>query len=152
MGSSSPKEEEKPKQNETDGNLILIQENKPLKRLQEQAHHHKIKIEKLPNESEITKQEKEEEKKEEKEKEEKIIKLQNKKEEEEKIKKEEEKKIIEEEDKKRKEQIKQSILRKIMEEDIVMKIKLSNEEFINYIIKFFDDLIQIFYSIPKKNL
>ena len=51
MGSSSPKEEEKPKQNETDGNLILIQENKPLKRLQEQAHHHKIKIEKLPNES-----------------------------------------------------------------------------------------------------
>ena len=151
MGSSSPKEEEKPKQNETDGNLILIQENKPLKRLQEQAHHHKIKIEKLPNESEITKQEKEEEKKEEKEKEEKRIK-ENKKEEEEKIKKEEEKKIIEEEDKKRKEQIKQSILRKIMEEDIVMKIKLSNEEFINYIIKFFDDLIQIFYSIPKKNL
>ena len=151
MGSSSPKEEEKPKQNETDGNLILIQENKPLKRLQEQAHHHKIKIEKLPNESEITKQEKEEEKKEEKEKEEKRIK-ENKKEEEEKKKKEEEKKIIEEEDKKRKEQIKQSILRKIMEEDIVMKIKLSNEEFINYIIKFFDDLIQIFYSIPKKNL
>ena len=30
MGSSSPKEEEKPKQNETEGNLILIQENKPL--------------------------------------------------------------------------------------------------------------------------
>ena len=117
MGSSSPKEEEKPKQNETDGNLILIQENKPLKRLQEQAHHHKIKIEKLPNESEITKQEKEEEKKEEKEKEEKRIK-ENKKEEEEKIKKEEEKKIIEEEDKKRKEQIKQSILRKIMEINI----------------------------------
>ena len=40
----------------------------------------------------------------------------------------------------------------MMEEENITKIKFTNEEFINYIIKFFDEFIQIFYSIPKKNL
>ena len=141
MGSSSPKEEEKPKERETEENVILIQENKPLKKFQEQTHY-KIKIEKLPDGNEIKKQEKNEEIEEERRKE--LI----KKEEEEK--KEAEKKRIEEE--RKREEIKQSILRKMMEEENITKIKFTNEEFINYIIKFFDEFIQIFYSIPKKNL
>ena len=156
MGSSSPKEE-KSKQNETEGNVILIQNNKPLKRFHEQTHH-KINVEKPSYESENKKSEEieekieeEKEKKKEKEKEEERKRREAQKEEEEKIKrKEEEKRRIEEE--RKKEEIKQSILRKIMEEENIIKIKFTNEEFINYIIKFFDEFIQIFYSIPKKSL
>jgi len=156
MGSSSPKEE-KSKQNETEGNVILIQNNKPLKRFHEQTHH-KINVEKPSYESEIKKSEEieekieeEKEKKKEKEEEEERKRREAQKEEEEKIKrKEEEKRRIEEE--RKKEEIKQSILRKIMEEENIIKIKFTNEEFINYIIKFFDEFIQIFYSIPKKSL
>ena len=158
MGSSSPKEE-KSKQNETEGNVILIQNNKPLKRFHEQTHH-KINVEKPSYESEIKKseeieekieEEKEKKKEKEKEEEEERKRREAQKEEEEKIKrKEEEKRRIEEE--RKKEEIKQSILRKIMEEENIIKIKFTNEEFINYIIKFFDEFIQIFYSIPKKSL
>ena len=156
MGSSSPKEE-KTKQNETEGNVILIKENKPLRRFQEQSHH-KINMEKPNYENEIKKSEEEEEKIEEKEKQ------QKEKEEEERKRGEQEKKKIEEkikreeeekkrvEDERKKEEMKQSILRKIMEEENIIKIKFTNEEFINYIIKFFDEFIQIFYSIPKKSL
>ena len=149
MGSSSPKEE-KPKQNETEGNVILIKENKPLRKFQEQSHH-KINIEK-PNTIEDIKLSEEEEDEKEKEKEEEERKRKEaQREEEEKIKREEEeKKRIEEE--RKKEEMKQSILRKIMEEENIIKIKFTNEEFINYIIKFFDEFIQIYYSIPKKSL
>ena len=149
MGSSSPKEE-KPKQNETEGNVILIKENKPLRKFQEQSHH-KINIEK-PNTIEDIKLSEEEEDEKEKEKEEEERKRKEaQKAEEEKIKREEEeKKRIEEE--RKKEEMKQSILRKIMEEENIIKIKFTNEEFINYIIKFFDEFIQIYYSIPKKSL
>lgn len=45
----------------------------------------------------------------------------------------------------------QNILQKINEEELIIKIKLSQEEFVNYIIKFFEEFIQIFYSLPKKN-
>ena len=48
--------------------------------------------------------------------------------------------------------MKQYILRKIREEETIIKIKFTNEEFLNYIIKFFEDFVQIFYSIPKKSL
>ena len=72
MGSTSPKEE-KPKQNETEGNVKLIHDNKPLRRFQEQSHH-KINIEKPITENEIKKPEEEEEKKEEEERKKKKIK------------------------------------------------------------------------------
>ena len=164
MGSTSPKEE-KPKQNETEGNVKLIHDNKPLRRFQEQSHH-KINIEKPITENEIKKPEEEEEKKEEeeekkekeeKEKEEKEEEERKRKEKEEKEEMENKKRKEEEEskrieDERRREEIKQRILRKIREEENIIKIKFTNEEFINYIIKFFDEFIQIFYSIPKKSL
>ena len=153
MGSSSPKEE-KPKQKEKEVNII--QEIKPIKKFQEQTHHFydsekpetENKISKTEEELELERKAKE---KQEKEEEEKKRKEQEQKEEEERIKREEEEKKRTEEERKR-EEIKQSILRKIMEEENIIKIKFTNEEFINYIIKFFDEFIQIFYSIPKKNL
>ena len=153
MGSSSSKED-KSKQKETEGNII--QENKPIKKFQEQSHHFydsekpetENKISKTEEELELEKKAKEKQKKEE---EEKIRKEQEQKEEQERIKREEEEKKRIEEERKR-EEIKQSILRKIMEEENIIKIKFTNEEFINYIIKFFDEFIQIFYSIPKKSL
>ena len=153
MGSSSPKEE-KPKQKETEN--IIVQEIKPIKKFQEQSHHFydsekpetENKISKTEEELELEKKEKEKQKKEE---EEKKRKEQEQKEEQERIKREEEEKKRIEEERKR-EEIKQSILRKIMEEENIIKIKFTNEEFINYIIKFFDEFIQIFYSIPKKSL
>ena len=64
-------------------------------------------------------------------------------------KKNEQERIKEEE--RRKEEVKQSILRKIKREEIINKIKFSDEEFTNYIIKFFEEFIQLFYSLPKKN-
>ena len=153
MGSSSPKEE-KPKQKETEN--IIVQEIKPIKKFQEQSHHFydsekpetENKISKTEEELELEKKAKEKQKKEE---EEKKRKEQEQKEEQERIKREEEEKKRIEEERKR-EEIKQSILRKIMEEENIIKIKFTNEEFINYIIKFFDEFIQIFYSIPKKSL
>ena len=69
---------------------------------------------------------------------------------EEKKRKEEEQRKKEEEERK-KEELKQSILQKIKEEEIIIKINLSNEEFSNYIIKFFEEFIQIFNSLQKKN-
>ena len=150
MGSSSSKKD-KPKQKETDGNL---QENKPIRRHQEQSHH-KIQSQKPEIVNNITtkKQEIEVILEDEKDEERKIQKEEEKikrEEEEEKIKREqEEKNRIEEENKR--EELKQSILRKIMEEENIIKIKFTNEEFINYIIKFFDEFIQIFYCIPKKS-
>ena len=63
--------------------------------------------------------------------------------------KNEEERIKEEE--RKKEELKQSILRKIKREEIINKIKFSDEEFTNYIIKFFEEFIQLFYSLPKKN-
>ena len=145
MGSSSSKKD-KSKQKEEEN----THENKPIRRFHEQSHH-KIHIAKPENENNnnIIKPENElnnEEEKKKRDQEEKI-----KREEEEKIKREEEeKKRIEEENKK--EELKQSILKKIMEEENIIKIKFTNEEFVNYIIKFFDEFIQIFYSIPKKSL
>ena len=62
MGSTSPKEE-KPQQNETEGNVILIKDNKPLRRFHEQSHH-KINVEKPNTENEIKKEEEDVEKKE----------------------------------------------------------------------------------------
>ena len=150
MGSSSSKKD-KPKQKETDGNL---QENKPIRRHQEQSHH-KIQSQKPEIVNNITtkKQEIEVILEDEKDEERKIQTEEEKikrEEEEEKIKREqEEKNRIEEENKR--EELKQSILRKIMEEENIIKIKFTNEEFINYIIKFFDEFIQIFYCIPKKS-
>ena len=61
-----------------------------------------------------------------------------------------EQEIIKEEERK-KEERKQSILRKIKREEIIAKIKFTNEEFTNFIIKFFEEFIQVFYSLPKKN-
>ena len=159
MGSSSSKED-KSKQIETARNVIQQKENRPIKKFHEQTHH-KVKIEKSNDEYnviEIFKEEKKEQEQEqerkmkEKEEEEERKRIEAQKEEEEKRrrKEEEEKKRIEEE--RKKEEIKQSILRKIMEEENIIKIKFTNEEFINYIIKFFDEFIQIYYSIPKKNL
>ena len=55
------------------------------------------------------------------------------------------------EEERKKEELKQSILRKIKREEIINKIKFSDEEFTNYIIKFFEEFIQLFYSLPKKN-
>jgi len=55
------------------------------------------------------------------------------------------------EEERKKEEIKQSILRKIKREDIVIKIKFSEEEFTNFIIRFFEEFIQLYYSLPKKN-
>ena len=159
MGSTSPKEE-KPQQNETEGNVILIKDNKPLRRFHEQSHH-KINIEKPNTENEIKKEEEDVEKKEDEEKKEEEEKKEKEREEERKRKEEEEReneiKREEEEnkrieDERKREEIKQRILRKIREEENIIKIKFTNEEFINYIIKFFDEFIQIFYSIPKKSL
>ena len=75
--------------------------------------------------------------------------------EEEQKKMEEEKRREEErikEEERRKEEFKKTILRKIKEEEIIVKIKFTNEEYLNYIIKFFEEFIQIFYSLQKKNL
>ena len=95
---------------------------------------------------------------------EKIEEKKKKEEEERKIKEEEEKRKLEEERKKieeeirrkeeerKKEELKQEILRHMMEEETIIKIKFTNEEFINYIIQFFEEFIQIFYSLPKKSL
>ena len=144
MGSSSSKKD-KTKQKEEEENA---QENKPVRRFQEQSHH-KIQLEKKENENNnnIIKPEAELKLEEEKKEDEEKI----KREQEEKMKREqEEKNRIEEENKR--EELKQSILRKIMEEENIIKLKFTIEEFINYIIKFFDDFIQIFYSIPKKSL
>ena len=69
--------------------------------------------------------------------------------EEQKRKEEEEHKKEEEE--RKKEELKQSILQKIKKEEIIIKINLTNEEFSNYIIKFFEDFIQILNSLQKKN-
>ena len=152
MGSSSSKKD-KTKQKEEEENA---QENKPVRRFQEQSHH-KIQLEKKENENNnnIIKPEAElkleEEKKEDEEKIKREQEEKMKREQEEKMKREqEEKNRIEEENKR--EELKQSILRKIMEEENIIKLKFTIEEFINYIIKFFDDFIQIFYSIPKKSL
>ena len=152
MGSSSSKKD-KTKQKEEEENA---QENKPVRRFQEQSHH-KIQLEKPENENNnnIIKPEAElkleEEKKEDEEKIKREQEEKMKREQEEKMKREqEEKNRIEEENKR--EELKQSILRKIMEEENIIKLKFTIEEFINYIIKFFDDFIQIFYSIPKKSL
>ena len=57
---------------------------------------------------------------------------------------------IKDEERKKKEMM-QNILQKINEEELIIKIKLSQEEFVNYIIKFFEEFVQIFYSLPKKN-
>jgi TFIIF-interacting CTD phosphatase-like protein len=70
--------------------------------------------------------------------------------EEQKRKQEEEQRKKEEEEKK-KEELKQSILQKIKEEEIIIKISLTNEDFSNYIIKYVEDFIQIFNSLQKKN-
>ena len=72
-----------------------------------------------------------------------------KKEIEEKRKEEEEKKKEEEE--RKKEEFKQNVLKKIKQEEIIIKIKFTNEEFTNYIIKFFEEFIQVYNSIQKKN-
>ena len=72
-----------------------------------------------------------------------------KKEIEEKRKEEEEKKKEEEE--RKKEEFKQNVLKKIKQEEIIIKIKFANEEFTNYIIKFFEEFIQVYNSIQKKN-
>ena len=75
--------------------------------------------------------------------EEELIEEQNKKEEEERLKKEEEER--------KKEEFKQTILQKINEEELILKISLTNEEFLSYIIKFFEEFIQIYNSLQKKN-
>ena len=74
-----------------------------------------------------------------------------KKEEERKLeeKRKEEERRLEEE--RKKEELKQSIIKIINDEDIIVKIKFTNEEFTNYIIKFFDEFIQIYNSLQKKN-
>ncbi len=56
-----------------------------------------------------------------------------------------------EEEERKKEELKRSILQKIKEEEIIIKIKFTNEEFTNYIVKFFEEFIQIFNSLQKKN-
>ena len=74
-----------------------------------------------------------------------------KKEEERKLeeKRKEEERRLEEE--RKKEELKQNIIKIINDEDIIVKIKFTNEEFTNYIIKFFDEFIQIYNSLQKKN-
>ncbi len=148
MGSSSPKEksekESNNKKNENDSNKINLEKQKKEKE--------KLENQKIEEEMKIKlEKEKIEEKKKKEEEERKI------KEEEEKRKLEEERKKIEEEIKKKeeerkKEELKQEILRQMMEEETIIKIKFTNEEFINYIIQFFEEFIQIFYSLPKKSL
>ena len=148
MGSSSPKEksekEKNIKKNENDSNKNKLEkQNKNKEKLEKEKIEEEIKIK--------LEKEKIEEKKKKEEEERKI------KEEEEKRKLEEERKKIEEETKRKeeerkKEEIKQEILRQMMEEETVIKIKFTNEEFINYIIQFFEEFIQIFYSLPKKGL
>ena len=71
-------------------------------------------------------------------------------EEERKREEEEEKKRIDEGERKR-EEYKQMVLQKLKEEEKLIKIKLINDEFSNYIIKFFEDFIQIYNSLQKKN-
>ena len=66
-------------------------------------------------------------------------------------KKEEEEKRKKEEEERKKEELKQSILQKIKEEEIIIKINITTEDFTNYIIKFFEDFIQIYNSLQKKN-
>ena len=148
MGSSSPKEksekEKNIKKNENDSNKNKLEkQNKNKEKLEKEKIEEEIKIK--------LEKEKIEEKKKKEEEERKI------KEEEEKRKLEEERKKIEEEIKKKeeerkKEELKQEILRQMMEEETIIKIKFTNEEFINYIIQFFEEFIQIFYSLPKKGL
>ena len=58
----------------------------------------------------------------------------------------------EQEEERKKEEIKQNVLRIIKKEEEIEKINFSNEEFTNYIIRFFEEFIQIFYSLPKKNV
>ena len=135
MGSSSSKD--KPKQKEIEPIENQNEKNKPIRKFQEQTHH-KEKIEIKKSEEELKKE------KEQREQEEERKRLQAQKEEEERQRK------IEEE--RKKEEMKQYILRKIREEETIIKIKFTNEEFLNYIIKFFEDFVQIFYSIPKKSL
>ena len=72
----------------------------------------------------------------------------DKKKEEERLEDEKRKK---EEEERKKEELKQSILKIINDEDIIVKINLTTEEFTNYIIKFFDEFIQIYNSLQKKN-
>ena len=69
--------------------------------------------------------------------------------EEEKRKEEEERKRKEEE--RKKEEFKQSVLQIIKDEEKIIKIKFTNEEFTNYMIKFFEEFIQIYNSLQKKN-
>ena len=51
----------------------------------------------------------------------------------------------------KREEIKKHIIAIIKQEELVKKVCFSSEEFNNYIIRFFEDFIQIFYSLPKKN-
>jgi len=78
---------------------------------------------------------------------------QQKKDEEKKL--EEKRKIEEEikrkEEERKKEEFKQNALKLFKEEEIIIKIKITNEEFTNYIIKFFEEFIQIYNSLQKKN-
>ena len=57
-----------------------------------------------------------------------------------------------EEEERKKEEFKQNALKKFKEEEIIIKIKITNEEFTNYIIKFFEEFIQIYNSLQKKNI
>ena len=141
MGSSSPKENEE-KENNNKENKQDSKENKLSSNIIEIQNKEKEKLKKIDEEKKL-KEEKEklEEKKKKEEEEEKERK---------KIQEEENKRI--EEDNRKKEEMKQSILRQMMEEETIIKFKFTNEEFVNYIIKFFEEFIQIFYSIPKKSL
>ena len=65
--------------------------------------------------------------------------------------KEEEERQRKIEEERKKEEMKQYILRKIREEETIIKIKFTNEEFLNYIIKFFEDFVQIFYFTEIRN-
>ena len=71
---------------------------------------------------------------------------------EEKRKLEEEELKRKEEEERKKEEFKQNALKKFKEEEIIIKIKITNEEFTNYIIKFFEEFIQIYNSLQKKNI
>ena len=70
---------------------------------------------------------------------------------EEKKKNEEEERLKKEEEERKREEFKQSVLQKINEDELIIKISLTSEEFTTYIIKFFEEFIQVYYSLQKKN-
>ena len=74
---------------------------------------------------------------------------QRKKEEEQRKKEEEQRK--KEEEQRKKEEFKQSVLKKINDEEIIIKKKFTDEDFTNYIINFYEEFIQIYNSLQKKN-